>query len=372
MSTDATTYTENTQRYGLLAPALILYRVRQAIHLLRRAWLRILIYGVIFALSCTAYFFFKKPTYSAEISFVLDEQAAQNARNDFSDLQVNLGIGIRQATDASGSMFSTLNNVTELIGSRVLIEKTLKSAVNVNGRNIVLADFFLDSLNFREVWMSDDKYPAVNFAKDTTDEKVQIYKNGIMQRIYELVKNKYIIIDKRGKNTTIISATCTSQNELFSKVFIEGLIRNTEAYYTETKTQRAKMNLDLIAQRTDSIRAVYYAALVGRAAFTDENLNPARQLAVVSSEKRQTDILILRTAYIELSHSLELAKSTLSHETPLFQYLDTPKLPLKKNSPPLLLYFIVFTIAGVLLSMVYLLVSAWLKILTDHEKPLVN
>ncbi|MBA4167744.1 MAG: hypothetical protein H0X41_09425 [Chitinophagaceae bacterium] len=363
------TYQEPNRRFDQLSVAKLIVRVRQVRHLLLVRWGRIIGFGILFSLACSAYFYFKDPVYPAEVSFVLDEQSSEIARADFSDLPA--GLGLRQTVDPSGSVFSTLNNVVELISSRMLIEKTLKSQVSVNGKSLVLADFFLDSLDYRTKWINDPKYAHLNFRSDTADAARTLYINSLLGRMYDLLNKKIITIEKKGKGTSIIGVTCTSKNELFSKYFIEALIRNTEQYYTETKTQRAKINLEFIRRRTDSVKAVYNAALYGKAVFTDANVNPGRQVAIVSGEKQQTDILILRTAYIELARTMESAKTSLSRDTPLFQYLDTPVLPLKKIAPPLLIYFFIFFIAGIMISSLYLLFNKWVQVISRQEDILI-
>jgi hypothetical protein len=354
-------------RFDQLSVGKLILRVQQTRKWLLKRWLTILAFALLFALCCDAYFYFKSPTYSAEISFVLDEQASETARTDFLDLPA--GLGLRQTADPSGAVFSTPNNVVELIRSRLLIEKTLKSTVTVHSRPVVLADFFLDSLEYRNDWISDPRYEHVNFNSNAADTDSILYINQLLGRMYELLSKKIITINKKGKGTSIIAVTCTSKNELFSKYFLEMLIANTERYYTETKTQRAKINLDFIRERSDSVRTIYNAALYGKAVFTDANVNPGRQVSVVSGEKQQTDIVILRTAYIELARSLESAKTSLSRDTPLFQYLDTPVLPLKKNAPPILLYFSMFFIAGIFLTSFVMLFNKWLEVISLQEEP---
>jgi len=361
------TYPESGRQYNPLSIERLIMRVRQVRNWLLSRWLSILGFSLLIALACSAYFYFKNPTYSAQISFVLDEQASETARTDFSDLPA--GLGFRQRTDPSGSMFSTLNNVVELIRSRLLIEKTLKSNVDINGKMLSLADFFLDSLDYRSQWTTNRAYAHLDFTQDTVDAAQTLYVNALMTRMYDLLSKKIITIEKKGKGTSIIEVTCTSENESFSKYFIETLISNTEKYYTETKTQRAKINLDFVSKRTDSVRKAYNTALLGKAVFTDANVNPGREVAVVSGEKQQTDLVILRTSYIELSRSLESAKTSLSRDIPLFQYLDVPVFPLKKNSSPMLLYFCVFFIASVFLTSLVMLFNKWLEVISVQEEP---
>ena len=70
--------------------------------------------------------------------------------------------------------------------------------------------------------------------------------------------------------------------------------------------------------------------MYGRASFSDSHINASKQVSTVIKDKQQTDIQILRTSYAELVKSLEAAKNSLLQETPLFQFLDTPTLPLKR------------------------------------------
>ena len=245
--------------FNPLTVKIMIARIGQARQYLMKRWFPLLCAGATFALVCTAYFYFKSATYSAEISFALDEPSSEVTSAGFADLPG--GLGLRQSPDPGGTVFSTLNNVTELIRSRLLIEKTLKSTVTVGDHQVVMADFFLDSLDYRTSWISERKYLHLKFNKDTTDESTNRMINALLGRMYDLLTAKIITVEKKGKGTSILGVKCTSTHELFSKYFIETLISNTEFYYTETRTQRAKINLVFIQGRTDSVRKVYNSAL---------------------------------------------------------------------------------------------------------------
>jgi hypothetical protein len=167
--------------------------------------------------------------------------------------------------------------------------------------------------------------------------------------MYETLIAQDLKIDKKGKGTTIISVLCTSTHELFSKFFLEELMHTVTQYYIEKKTERAKMNVDFIQQRTDSIRHAYNIALYGRAEFSDAFFNPNRQLPMVTRERQQTDIQILRASYIELTRSLESAKTALMRDTPLIQYLDQPVLPLKALRSNMIKFALIGFFLGALL-----------------------
>ena len=321
-------------------------------------WLVILAVALLLGVAGAAYSLTKKPQYIAEMTFVLDEEATQSPRSGISQLSEELGLG----SDA-GSVFSSPTNIAELMMSRLLIEKTLRSTVKVEGKNVLLADFFLDSLDYREKWMKKSRFYRLDFLSKKTDRQEALFENGIMRSMYETLIAQNLKFDKKGKGTTIISVLCTSTHELFSKFFLEELMHTVTQYYIEKKTERAKMNVDFIQQRTDSIRHAYNIALYGRAEFSDAFFNPNRQLPMVTREKQQTDIQILRASYIELTRSLESAKTVLMRETPLIQYLDQPVLPLKALRSNMIKFALIGFFLGAFLVIGYFLLrKIWVQV----------
>ena len=321
-------------------------------------WLVILAVALLFGIAGAAYSFTKKPQYIAEMTFVLDEEATQSPRSGISQLSEELGLG----SDA-GAVFSSPTNIAELMMSRLLIEKTLRSTVNVEGKNVLLADFFLDSLDYREKWMKKSRFYHLDFLSKKSDKQEALFENGIMRSMYETLIAQDLKIDKKGKGTTIISVLCTSTHELFSKFFLEELMHTVTQYYIEKKTERAKMNVDFIQQRTDSIRHAYNIALYGRAEFADAFFNPNRQTPLVTRERQQTDIQILRASYVELTRSLEAAKTSLMRETPLIQYLDTPVLPLKALRSNLMKIALIAFFLGAMAAIGYFLLrKIWIQV----------
>ena len=185
--------------------------------------------------------------------------------------------------------------------------------------------------------------------------------------MYETLLAKYLKIEKKGKSTSIIAVTCNTEHELFSKYFLEALIKEVTAYYIATKIQRAKSNVDFLVHRTDSMRNAFSSALYGHASFADAHLNPAMQVSIVPAERQQTEVQVNRTAYIDLVRSLETARTTLMRETPLIQYIDTPVLPLKIIQTGAMKKGWLFFFVGICLASVILLsVRTYQLILLQH------
>lgn len=349
----------NNDRFDEFSPRELLIQTKFLFAATMKKWPAILSFSLILGIGGAAYCFFKKPTYSAELTFALDEGAASAQQNSTGQLQEEPGFN--STTVQAGGVFSSLPNIVELIKSRLLIENSLRKDFEYNGKTISYIDFFLDSLDYRDKWLKGTPYSEKHFPLTNKLHVDTIRENEVIRDIYELMVKRMITVSAKGTGSTIIATSLVTENELFSKYFLETLIAEVTRFYVDTKTQRAKRNLDFIQKRTDSTRAAYTAAIYGRANFTDAHQNPALQVTTVPGEKQQTSVQILRAAYIDLERSLENAKTTLMRETPLIQYLDEPILPLKKANPSMMKYFLVLLFLGAALSITYIALRIVLK-----------
>lgn len=299
--------------------------------------------------------YFKKPRFKAEITFAIDEQKEQNNRSHFSEFSEQLGLG----SIDGGHVFSSIGNIQELIRSRVLIEKTLRKKVPVRP-SFTFADFYIDSCGFKDKWLSHSNFPDFRFTKTVSDTNEILFGNSLISNIYKTILSENIKIDIKGKNTSITAVTCESRHPVFSKYFLESLLSEVTTYYIESRTERSRTNLSIIEKRADSVQKAYLEALYGRASFQDADLNVIRQTFSVPAEKKQTDIQILRAAYVELSGNVETAKTSLMNNTPVIQILDQPVFPLEIIRKSLLRQFVLFfMISSILVLVIFSVRYAW-------------
>jgi hypothetical protein len=290
----------------------------------------------------------KKTLYIAEITFGIDEQASQSNRSSVAQFSEQLGLS--PIGDGGTVFFSSMTNIAELLKSRLLIEKTLHDSIIVNNKKILMADFFLDSLEYRKKWVINSKFLKISLSDTSLAGEAALFRNSLMANMYDFITNQFMKVEKKGISSSIISVKLITKHELFSKHFLEAHINKVTQYYTDIKTERAKKTLLLIQRRADSTRSAFSGSLYTKASFSDANMNPARQVAVVASEKQQTDVQIAKASYIEIVKGLESAKASLIRDTPIFQYLDMPILPLKINHSNPMLYFIIFSLLGFFLT----------------------
>ena len=141
------------------------------------------------------------------------------------------------------------------------------------------------------------------------------------------------------------------------------LTKTVTDFYIETKSKRAKENMDILMRQTDSIRGELNGAITGVALATDNTfgLNPALNIKRVPSAKKQVDVQANTAILTELVKQSELAKVTLRKETPLIQIIDQPILPLPVNELGLIKGFVIGAFLAVFFTVLFLLFKKFWK-----------
>ena len=214
-----------------------------------------------------------------------------------------------------------------LMKSRSMIAKTLLSTVNINGKKQQLIDLYMNFNGFE----TQNNPNLVNIQFKGNPSHFTVTQDSIIGIFHRAITENNLIVGKVDKKLNIISVKFQSKNELFSKVFVEKLVSNVAEFYTSTKTKRTLSNLVLLESKADSLRKALNLNISGVANAYDLNPNLVRMSLRVPSQKKQIDVQILTTAYVEVVRNLETTKFALQKETPLIQVVDEPILPLKKN-----------------------------------------
>lgn len=293
-------------------------------------WKSIVLAGIIGACLGVAYSFSKKPTYTATLSFALeDEKGGGGGLGSALGLASSLGLDLG---GGGGSIF-TGSNLTELFKSRAMVEKTLLSPVVVDGKTISLAEMYIQNQEWRDNWKDKPKLAAIQFLPDTKRKYFSRVHDSILGVMYQDLSKTGLAVGQKDKKIAIITIDVNSTNELFSKYFTEALVKEVSDFYVTTKSKKARMNMDILERQTDSIRGELNGAITGVAVANDNTfmLNPAMNVRRAPSARRQVDVQANTAILTELVKQTELAKVTLRKETPLIQIIDRPILPLKKE-----------------------------------------
>jgi uncharacterized protein involved in exopolysaccharide biosynthesis len=292
---------------------------------LRSKWL---IIGLVSILGAALGFWYattQKPTYTASLSFALEEEGA--GASAAMGLASQLGLDIGGAT--SGGAFKGAN-VLEIFKSRLMIQKALLEPVANNSKKS-LAELYIDANEWRKAWKEKKNLKNIKFPVRATD--LSRTQDSVLGVIYDNMIKAELTVGQKDKKNSIINIDVKSKDELFAKQFTETLAVIVSDFYITTKSKKAKDNLAILERQRDSIRAALNGSLTGVAVSNDQvfGLNPALNVRRVPGIKKEVDVQANTAILTELVKQTELARINVRKETPLIQVIDKPILPLKKE-----------------------------------------
>jgi uncharacterized protein involved in exopolysaccharide biosynthesis len=305
----------------------LIQKIQEWIAYLKTQWKLIISIAALGGFIGFVYANFQKTNYLATTTFVLEED--KGGGGGALGLASSLGLDL----DGGGGGLFTSSNIIELMKSRLVVEKTLLNSVEVAGKEISLADYYIQINKLKEGWAKKQSLKNISFPVNADRINFSLEQDSILYGISSGLTKNNLTISQKDKKASIISLTVKTENELFSKLFCEQLLKETSDFYIETKSKKSRLNVEILQYQVDSIRAELNGAIIGVAAANDNvyNLNPAYNVKKTPGTRRQVDVQANTAILTQLVAQLELSKVSLRKETPLVQLIDRPIFPLQKE-----------------------------------------
>ncbi len=307
--------------------------------------------GIVLGFSIAKY---TKTKYKAELTFAFEDENGSGGISGALGIASSLGIGV---TSGNGGIFSS-SNITELIKSRLIVEKTLLKPIIINNSNTTLLSYYVQNskINLNEKFGINSKI----FLTSKKRKEFSIDENIILENIYKeliLDEDKFQVIQK-DKRYSIFNIDIVNDDELFAKMFCESLAEEVSNFYIDTKSRKAKINYEILKKQTDSVRNELNQSILNTSKSTDNifNLNPSLNIKSAPIRQRQVDVQANTAILTQLVAQLELSKVNLRKETPLIQIIDSPFLPLNKIAPSKITYSIIGALVAFILASFLILI----------------
>ncbi|ASU33661.1 hypothetical protein [Mucilaginibacter xinganensis] len=267
------------------------------------------------------------PTYTARLTFVVDDSKSGGGAGGLSALAGQFGFNLDGLGGASGVLAG--DNVEELIKSHRLIKATLLTAYDSTQ---TLADRYAAVNKLDKKWLkySPDgkiiRFP-LNGLKNSR------LQDSLLHEMTSLILAGEFGISKTDKKLGFFEVDATMKDEKLALLFCNRMIKQSTDFFVSTKTKRLRNNVDRLQQRADSIGAILNRKTydLSSANQTLLDINPAYTRANASVDIKERDKIVLSTIFSETVKNLESSKTMLAQETPTVQIVDEPELPLKKN-----------------------------------------
>jgi uncharacterized protein involved in exopolysaccharide biosynthesis len=283
-------------------------------------------------------------SYKAITTFIVEDKSGRGA-GGLSGLASQFGIDAGGLTGGGAGLFDG-DNVLEIIKSRGIIEKVLLTKMDntSNTKDHTIADYYIQISDFKSAFESKNiNAKSLNFIAITEGVKHTVLQDSILYILYSDI-SKHLTVEKRNKKSTIITLQVSSPDQVFSKIFVEELIKQTSDLYIEIKTGNLSKSIGRIQKKADSLQN----SLIGI-------YQNSFQINMSRSDFSERDKTFSSTLYAEIVKNLETLKLSLINQTPVIQVLDTPKLPLSDQRIPSRYFLVIGFAVGFVLSILYAL-----------------
>ncbi len=316
----------------------IFLKLKEWFFLLLSKWIWIVAAGLIIGILSLAYFWNQKPKYTADLSFILSNNSSGSS--GLYSLANQIGLDLNSNSDAFSG-----DNIIAIMTSQTMVEQALLR--KPPSQNEILINIFAKSQEYDKGWSKKPR-TANSFPFPSDINKMTYVQDSLVRDIYNDIVQNYLTVSRPDKDISVYKVSTVSKNEIFSLYLTTYLVEVTSKFYIDTKTSIARANLNMLLHESDSIHTILRTSLSSSAQAFDYtyNLNPAFQAQRVPAQEAQLTGTALGTAYSEVLRNLELAKISLLKETPLYQILDQPHLPLLAEKTGRLFALVVGGLAG--------------------------
>jgi hypothetical protein len=306
-----------------------LLKVKEYFQYLLGKWIIILVFGLGGSALGLVASLLNEPTYKAHLSFALIDSSG--GASGLASLASSFGMSIMSGGDGAFSG----DNLLEIIKSRHAVELALLTPVTYKGQKQNLVEVYVQINEMRDAWNKNKKNAELRQLSFPVGQKRETFtrtQDSVLHSISEAIRtSRTLLVERKDKKLDIVNMDYTSQDELFSKLFVEKLMEDTYQFYLDTRTSQSRTNIAMMEATADSIKRLYESSLYRSASISQFNINQAIQLAAVPKIKQETNAQLYGAVYAEVLKNLETLKLEMARDKPIVQIIDTPRLPLVRE-----------------------------------------
>jgi hypothetical protein len=282
--------------------------------------------------------------YAANILFILSSSDKQQSQDNLIAQQLGLG----QKGGNGEGLYTVQNFLGLLVHSKMIRETLLLPYPQENTHTFASKYMALAGENKGGIFTTKEPYNPIN--------KEQI---SLLRSLAEQIRPA-LVVKPAEDGTSFTQFSGRFENEEFAKYFTESLLNYTLSFYVEGKTKEIKNNIKQIEERKDSLLRLLTikSRRIANQQVQSIDLNPAYSSAMVEGQIMSNEGEFLSKLYAESVASLEVVKSELRQQTPLFTIIEGAEYPLLKEVQPAIRWFWAMLVLGFLLGVIYFILKS--------------
>jgi uncharacterized protein involved in exopolysaccharide biosynthesis len=293
--------------------------------------------------------FIVKPKFEAKLSFIINDSKL-GMGSSLSAINSQLGIlGVN-------SMSITDDRIIFLINSRKI---TAQALLDSFPGNKLIADEFISYYKLENTFQKIEEMKGFKGFIHSNVDALNYQENYAINLIlYSINKSGNLIVESVKKKATsfvgntssgIIEVTYKHKQETLAQAYLAALYFELSKFYVKAMTNQQQELVNLIEYKVDSVEHLIANSDSEKARVIDQSIGIIRASGRVNEMKLRRSNDILNTLYAELLKNREVARFNLNQQKPVFELVDFPQLPLKKNEYSIVLFPLIASIVSVLL-----------------------
>lgn len=332
-NTNQTNLVTRTLPPDQISPKAVVLRILSIKNVARRNWKLLLLLTAIGGLIGYIYDITheKKPIYSAFITFNLGGGGSSN--NFGGELGALAGaFGLSQGA-ADANIFTGDNFIIYAM-SRSVIEKTLMKTDTINGKDTLLANYYIRHSGIRDKeWEENDTLRAFAFTPGKKVSQFNKLEQEAMSQIYARIKSEMGVTQPERKSS-FMELRCGMEDEKLAASLLTTHLETIEDDYKRKQTKKTREMYELLNSRADSLLRVLTGTENRLAQYSDQN----QQIVVAQGRLLETKLTrnstFLTQLYYAALQSADNMRLSLIREAPLFNIIDPVAFPLYKEVKP--------------------------------------
>lgn len=330
-------------------------KIKEWLFYLINEWRIFVLIGILGAGCGLLYSIFLPSKFTAKVSFILEE--GKNSTSGLAGLASIAGqFGVDVGGVTGGSLLS-VDNILLYLKSPSLAREVLLTPLD-SSNEVTIADLYSTTYNLKERWEKDEKIGKVKFVPLSFSTKYTRLEDSLLQKIAEKILSEQFNVSRPDKKASFIDVSVQMRSEILAKIYCEQLVHKAIDRYVNLKTQRQKSTVDKLQLRVDSIASLLRQKTLSGSFLQNTSsimdINPLYKTGTsVAVETTLRDKTLLSTIFASVTQNLEMAKFTLSQETPVIQIIDAPTLPLKEEKLTKLKSIFLFSLSFILIAVLY-------------------
>jgi len=326
--------------------------------------------SVIFALMGVAFALSSPNIYTATTTFI-PKGKTNSTGGSLSGLASLAGISLGGMSGGDSEIPPTMYPM--ILNSIPFLEKTLSLEVPLNGQNILIKEYLLSQIYFKESnsfdfssflkkytiglpsLLKDKIFGEMNALPRSTEkatikrltyeeEQLYNYLKGLITISVD-IKEGFISLSVQDKDPQLAAIIAQNTQNLLQQEVIDFKIKNAQELLTFTETLYAEKKVAFEALQDEL------------ASFRDQHQNISSGLFENKLSRLESELAIASSVNEELAKQVEQARIQVSRDTPIFTIIDPVVIPNQRTSPKRTLIVLSFTFLGVFFGLSYTLIK---------------